>query len=557
MTLLGIPRSVLLQLKEWLLMYWQSSQQLQDVLYKLVGWESETHTQGEKEFPKKLQQLLMNLAYFQDNPQQLQVVETEDDRALVSALYQAEHATKTVVLISHFDTVSTEEYGALQGVATQPDLLAEAFLQHLELLNDEARADLKKGDYVFGRGAMDMKMGLVLHMHLLEKAIIEQWPTNILLITVPDEEVNSLGMRTAVKHIAELKRQYNFDIELFLNSEPSFPQEPGDLNEYLYTGSIGKVMPAALFYGKETHAGEPLKGITASYMNSFLTTAMEWNTDFLEAVYDESTPLPVSLEQKDLKIQYSTQTPYRSYALYNVFLMQNTVTDVFETFKKVANQAMQKCQKHYFAICEKVGTVPLGEINVLSYEELYEYSLNKLGATKIAVIVDSVLSNGALDDRKKSIAIADQLMIHSHELAPATVLMFAPPYYPAVSSKENPVVQQIVTLLLDQAKKYEIPLKEKHYFNGICDLSYCQKVSQAGWQAYEKNTPVWNKTYSIPFEEMAEISAPVLNVGPFGKDAHQISERLHKKSAFEEMPELLTEIMVWINQRSLASEGLS
>ncbi len=65
---------------------------------------------------------------------------------------------------------------------------------------------------------MDMKMGLALHMHLIENAAAEDWPINLLLMTVPDEEVDSAGMRAAVE-----------------------------------------IMPSALFYGVETHVGEPKK----------------------------------------------------------------------------------------------------------------------------------------------------------------------------------------------------------------------------------------------------------------------------------------------------------
>jgi arginine utilization protein RocB len=38
---------------------------------------------------------------------------------------------------------------------------------------------------------------------------------------------------------------------------------------------------------------------------------------------------------------------------------------------------------------------------------------------------------------------------------------------------------------------------------------------------------------------MAKLKGPVLNVGPFGKDPHQKTERLHVDSAFVEMPIML------------------
>ena len=42
---------------------------------------------------------------------------------------------------------------------------------------------------------------------------------------------------------------------------------------------------------------------------------------------------------------------------------------------------------------------------------------------------------------------------------------------------------------------------------------------------------------------MSKLRAPVLNVGPFGKDAHKLTERLHKKSALIELPLLLDTIV--------------
>src|SRR5699024_3800100 len=143
--------------------------------------------------------------------------------------------------------------------------------------SSEDQRDIDSGNYLFGRGIMDMKMGLALHMRSLEKATIEAWTINLILVTVPDEEVNSAGMRTAVPSILQHKEQYQLDITLFLNIEPSFSKQPGDEQYYMYSGTIGKIMPSALFCGRETHAGEPLSGITGQYIASFLTQKMEWN----------------------------------------------------------------------------------------------------------------------------------------------------------------------------------------------------------------------------------------------------------------------------------------
>lgn len=518
---------------------WQTAEELRALLCELVSWGSETFTEGEQQFSLKLYDKVRNLDYFRQQKDNLQAIDVDYGRQVVSAFYDSGVTKETVVLISHFDTVQTEEYGDFQHLATMPEELTRFFEDNPTLLNKAAQEDIAKGDYIFGRGVMDMKMGLCLHLQLLERAIDEKWPINILLVTVPDEEVNSAGMRKAVEFIAKLEKENHLKVKLFLNSEPSFSQGPADINEYIYSGTIGKIMPAALFYGKETHVGEPLKGMTATFMSSFLTAEMEWNERFEETDLGETTPLPVTLQLKDLKEQYSTQTPYRATALYNVFLMKRSASEIMDIFEEVTKEAMAKCQSKYDALCERKQVEGIGQIKTIRYEHLKKYAVKKIGQERVAEIEATVFENEALDDRGKSLKLADQLMIQCQELAPAVVLLFAPPFYPPANSSNHPLIEEIVTHLLNAATPYDIPLEQIHYFNGICDLSYCQFVLDEGWQAYEDNTPVWGETYSIPLEEISRFDAPVLNVGPFGKDAHQISERLHIKSAFEEMPELL------------------
>ena len=250
---------------------WGTPSTLRSLLCELVSWDSRTLTEGENTFAPKLEAKLNELAYFINNPNQLALHDAGLGRQAVTALYKHPEATETIVLISHFDTVWTEEYGVLEPFAFYPEMLTKMLSepQHNADLPEDARIDLETGNYLFGRGTMDMKMGLALHMQLIEKASVEKWPINLLLTTVPDEEVNSAGMRAAVTELVRIREEQGLTYKLFLNSEPSFSQNPTDIAEYVYSGTIGKIMPAALFYGKETHVGEPMKGMTANYIASF------------------------------------------------------------------------------------------------------------------------------------------------------------------------------------------------------------------------------------------------------------------------------------------------
>ncbi len=501
---------------------------------------------GEIEFATRMLKKLLELQYFQENSSDIHFHDAGKGRNAVTALYRSGVTKKTIVLISHFDTVHTEEFGGgLEDLAFQPGLLAEELKRRISDLPEDAQEDLASDEYLFGRGTMDMKMGIALHLHLLERASVEKWPINLLLLTVPDEEVNSSGMRAAAKGLVDVKDKYGLDYELFLNSEPSFTQKRHDPNYYIYSGSIGKIMPSALFYGRETHAGEPLSGMTGHYMASYLTRAMEFNSDFVEEAYGEKTPLPVCLQQKDLKGDYSTQTSHHSAALYNVFLMRQNADDIMKIFKNTAILAMAECEKDYKAVCEREGVQPVGDINVLEYRELLAFAAGKIGEREVQGLLEGVMADETLDEREMSMLISDRLLLHCQELTPAVVLFYAPPYYPAVNSSDNRLVQEKIALAQKVLREeFNVDAKQVHYFNGISDLSYVNyDAADTGWESYKNNTPVWGETYSIPFQEMQQLQAPVLNIGPYGKDAHKLTERLHKESAFIHTPLLLGKVI--------------
>ncbi|GGJ97257.1 hypothetical protein GCM10007063_19560 [Lentibacillus kapialis] len=523
---------------------WSDPKDLENLLCQLVSWNSETFSDGEKSFPVKAHDKLSVLAHFQEHPDRISLHQADLGRSYLTALYKHGNIQQTIVLISHFDTVQTEEYGDLQPLACNPEKLTKALQAYKVILDPDAVHDLESGDYLFGRGTMDMKMGLAIHMALLEKASTEQWPINLLLVTVPDEEVNSSGMRRAVSTMADLQDTYNLDYELFLNSEPSFTQKPSDTNHYIYSGTMGKIMPATLFYGKESHVGEPLKGITANYIASFFTQRMEWNPRFQEEHLGELTPLPVSLQQRDLKQHYSTQTPARAQALYNIFLLQRSAGDIMDLFEQTANDAAEACNAAYQKVCEREQTDGIGNVRVLRYDQLESYARQQYGDAYVKNIQAEVSADSELDERDKSFQIADQLMIACQELAPAIVLLFAPPFYPPVNTSEETLTNKAIPLLEETGKQYGIELVPIHYFNGICDLSYVSyQGADDGWVNYEKNLPVWGKDYHIPFDIMQNLQAPVLNVGPFGKDPHQMTERLHKQSAFHHTPAMLESLI--------------
>jgi len=143
---------------------------IEELTVRLVGIPSVNGTPGEGVIADFVAEHLRGLAYFQAHPAQVWTVPLENDRfgrKNVFALVRGEqgHSPETVILHSHTDTVGVEDYGALASAAFDPERL-DRELRSAELPADAAQ-DLASGDWLFGRGVVDMKSGLAVNLELL------------------------------------------------------------------------------------------------------------------------------------------------------------------------------------------------------------------------------------------------------------------------------------------------------------------------------------------------------------------------------------------------------
>src|SRR5699024_11897577 len=93
----------------------------------------------------------------------------------------------------------------------------------------------------------------------------------------------------------------------------------------------------------------------------------------------------------------------------------------------------------YEDICYRENVDPVGKIKVMDYNELLEHAVAKIGAEAVEEVKHRIIGNTTFDEREMSIQICDELLSLCQELAPAVVLFFAPPYYPAINSSEDPL----------------------------------------------------------------------------------------------------------------------
>ncbi len=528
---------------------WQSKQQLTDLVCSLVNYPSITGSDEEIALAEYLYYLLVDQDYYQQNSGHLQLHPLKDGRQLLTALVKQDDCQDTIILLSHFDVVSIDDYGSLKNLAFHPLELTSEMNKRKSDLPNLVQQDLENGEWLFGRGTMDMKAGLSVHLSMLEKAMAGEFKGNILLLSVPDEEVNSEGMLTALPVLEHLKEQYNLTYRACLNGEPMFSKYPGDKNNYLYTGSIGKVLPGFFCYGKETHVGEPFAGLNANLMTSFISQKLELSEDFVEKVGDEVTPPPVSLMQRDLKESYSVQTPTTAISMYNVLYLKQSIDTINEKLLSAAKQASQSIEKHFSEKVDKYAkftdkfTKPDLNVNVFMYKELFDIALKRFGRHEVERRQNLLISQRDKGDRDFSTLLVQDLAALCKDLAPMIVLFYSPPFYPSVTSHQDPYIKNVVEQVQKAAiSKFDLAIEEVEYFPGLSDLSYIGPVSSNdSLTSLLENLPLQNNGFELSEDVMESVSMPIINIGPMGKDPHQWTERLELTYSFEYLPILLTD----------------
>ncbi len=85
----------------------------------------------------------------------------------------------------------------------------------------------------------------------------------------------------------------------------------------------------------------------------------------------------------------------------------------------------------------------------------------------------------------------------------------------------------------------------RKFYPYISDLSYGAAPREAqAIDSLKNNMPGFGVKYSLPLEDMQELNLPVVNIGPFGKDAHKFTERLEEDYSFNVAPKLVYETII-------------
>ena len=529
-----------------------SAARTKDLSLMMTRWPSVTGTPDEAYFSSRLRSHLAETPYFRRHPDQLFTVDSHGE-PLTHSVVALVRGTgrKTVVLAGHFDTVSIANYGTLASLACDPGPLTQALVEELRsrpLNGAEGKAlkDFESGDFIAGRGLLDMKSGLAAGIAAMERfAGLDTPEGNILFVATPDEENRSRGMRSLRNALPGIARRFDLDIVAGINLDASSCERDGEEGRAVYLGSIGKFAPFAFVIGRPTHAGYPFNGTSAHRIGAEIVRAMDTVPELSDEAFGERSPPPVCLEARDIRDGYDVTTPDRVWLSFNWLTHRRSARDMLAEFRAIVAGALQAALEtqdaHRARYRNHAGATTEGL--VLTYAELIARLKARGGAASLARLdaLDRSLS-GSTDPLKVSREIVSAAATEAGVEGPAVIVGFGSLHYPLVHlerSDAGGMKARLRRVMDAAAERHGTSIKFKQIFAGISDMSFFGHRPDAGETGLiAANTPSAAFTDDAP---EGLLSFPTVNIGPWGRDYHQKWERVHAPYTFGVLPDLVFE----------------
>ena len=532
---------------------------IKKIMLDFVSIKTHTGTSMEKNADEFYTKWFNENKYFKVNPNNWGLYPVKNDhlnRTIPWGLVKGT-GNKTIVLIHHYDTVDAVDFGKYESYAYDPISYTNKLKEGSIPLPEDAKVDLKSENWLFGRGCADMKGGAAIELSLIDKySNTEDFKGNLLVIAVPDEENLSAGMRSAAYLLEELKLKFKLNYSLMINTEPH-DREKEDIG-IIHDGSIGKVMPIIFVKGKLSHVSKVYEGFNPILLLSEIVKRTELSTEFIDTVGESVSPPPTWLYMKDRKKVYDVSLPLSAGGYMSVLPLKSSPKEILDSLVNISVEAFDEVinymNKQYSVYMNKLNKEykPLPwKVNVKTFMEIYEEATNDFGNEFINAFNETSsevkvnIEEGTLSLVEGAFLLIEKTLEYVRDTSPVVVIGLAPPYYPCVSNNilNNNMISELKNKLLhftqeELGQVYNIV----DYFTGISDLSYTMFQSDDETIKYiESNMLLWGDIYHIPLEIIKEISMPVLNIGPWGKDLHKYTERVYLEDLYYNTPKLIEE----------------
>lgn len=527
-----------------------------DITVTLTRWKSETGTEGEQAFAPRLHALLSEWDYFRAHPDNLRLIPSHDGTMNLAALVRgSSDDRRTLAMAGHYDTVPVANYRDLADLATEPEPLLDALLADLRSRplspqEEKALADFESGDFLPGRGLLDMKAGLAAGLVVLEAfSQREDVSGNLLFLTTPDEERNSRGMRSLRDALPGLARDFGIDIIGGINLDSTSDQGDGTEGRAIYRGTIGKLLPFAYVIGQPSHASYPFEGVSAHMIAAEILRRIECNPALCDSGDGEVSPPPICLEGKDFRGGYDVTTPDAVWLGFNWLFHSWDQQHLFDRFNGLVREGMEWATATLAGHAEAFAALAGGDRAVIEdgfvipFAELKARAIAAGGAEFERRFAEKAEALSALGNPLETSRQLTAFVIAEARLAgPAVVTGIAGLHYPP--TRLDPALPDTAAFeaAIEAARQEMLDgdgcaIRYRTIFTGISDMSFFgHRPDAASIAVIAENTADPRMIDRPPADSL---QFPVVNIGPWGREYHQRLERAHAPYAFRDLPRFI------------------
>lgn len=538
---------------------------VENITKELVNLESVVNNGSESKVSKYIYDFYKDFSYFKENPDRLILQKTKNDNIdrhnTVCLIKGNENTNKTIVMLGHIDTVGVEDFKSLKDFAFDPDSLIE--LLKKEDLEEDVLKDLNSGEYMVGRGSLDMKSGVAVQMaigkYFLEN--LDKLNGNLVIIAECDEEDSSHGIISALDILEKWKNEENLEYELAINSDFTTSLYEGDTNKYIYLGTVGKLLPSFYIRGVEAHVGQVFSGYDPTLLGSIINKKIDLNSKFIDVKKGEATMPPVALQMRDLKEKYDVQTSMSMNLYYNFSLHgmdpRNLLDSLKILVKESFDESMEYLNSEYRKFLKLSGLEEDSldfKISIYTWDEYRKILIKKHGDNFIRYMknfIEKLKLDKSLSFPEFSMKIIDEAYNKFDKSKdPSVILYYGSAFYQnmeikGIDEREKRLLDTTKEIIQYGKEEFGEKIKSKYFYPYISDASFLYSPEDdSGINAFMENFPAWNHIYSHPIEKIKKISMPVINMGVYGKDGHKFTERVYKKYSFETLPNLILEFIL-------------
>ena len=255
---------------------------------------------------------------------------------------------------------------------------------------------------------------------------------------------------------------------------------------------------------------------------------------------------------------YDVSMPLTAQECFSVLTLKQTPGELMERVKRICEESfaavIDRLNASYAEFRKRTGRpverLPWKE-KVVTFGELYQEACASGGEAFAAAFaaeqkqLRQELEQGRIYMIEANFRLIDRIYDYIEDISPRIVYGLMPPYYPNVLNcyfaDMAPEAQDMSGKLNCYTKeRYGQEYDREYFYTGICDLSYINiEDPEEQRKRISQSMPLFGWYYDIPFEEIKKISMAGINIGPWGKDFHKLTERVLMENLYDRTPHIL------------------